>query len=418
MNKVTLFVSIFLWLFLGINYLNRTVYFQRSHDVLSHVDCVKYIAKENKLPTIKISAEAQHPPLYYLLMSKVAKGSLLSSNKDFHLFLVRSISVFLGAFAVFFIWWLIQEFNLPYYINFIVLTYIFTNPKFVFIFSTYNNDSLGTLLSIIVITFTYKLSKKWNFKNAIFLLLFSTLAVYTKFSFMFVFASLIIILAISYLRCKSPQLIKISLILIMSVMSLFPYLYFHNYKSTGKLISTVAGAHSFKMKHTVSSYFKNLSTRIKIPMFNNLPFVWVDYVDGKAIYNYHDFFTVSFITSVIGECVYFDPSKYLIWTILWIHLLFSFFALLEARKNIQGLTSILFIVLMYIMHVLPLGFLYDFRSCFYDYRIIASSWLVWAVLYGNLIKNLIVELKILALTLMLLVTILHVYLLSVCETNF
>ena len=136
--------------------------------------------------------QTYHPPLYYLINHFLAPSII--TDKEKHVSFVRFLSVLYGAVSIYAIGWLLLQIGIEKYPLFLSLLFIITQPKFVMLFSTYNNDSLLTMFSFIVIALCYKLYFNWSKKWAIVLLLASTAALYTKYSAILFLGVIVIIL--------------------------------------------------------------------------------------------------------------------------------------------------------------------------------------------------------------------------------
>lgn len=422
-NKKVLFVSLIIWLLISINYINRTIYFQRSHDFQAHLDYSHFIALKKRIPNGHEIVEAHNPFLYYLITSNISKQSLLSKDKTTHIYNIRLLSIFFGLIAISVSWFLLGQLNLSSINLLILLTYLYTTPKFLFIFSTYNNDSLSALLSFIGCLFTYMLYKSWSKINIISFFLISVLGLHTKHTFLIFLSALLIGFTILSLIGKSKfenKLItyskKMLILIITSLITIAPYFYFNNIKPTGKFFPSANDSYVSDRHHTIHSFYQNIVKRIQIPKFTNEPWVWQPNDSKNGDYNYSDFLTVAFITSVIGEYTYYKPEVLIFWIILWIHLFLYLFPLSLINKDL--LIRLLFgvIVIHYTLFLSLLGFVFDYRSCYLDFRYLSASYLPWIMIIGLTLNKL--KAKSMLLALLLTGIFIHFYIILSCETNF
>ena len=417
-------IALIIWLLVAVNYLFHTPIGHRNHDFWGHIEYSQIIAKEHRIPTPYEKWQAFQPPLYYLICSVIAPASLLQEDKTIHIRLVQLMSVFFGLITVWIISWFLQKSNNKFssFSKFITLLFVVLTPKFVFIFSTYNNDSLVTFLIIASIALTYSLYNNWSWEKAFLLFIVSTAAAYTKFSSLTAILAIIIVLCRSLLNLRLPNNneMKIIITLLVSLVFLCPWLILHNQKLTGKLFPNNAenGLGEFLTVNDDRSLDKVF---FRIPFFQQDLHEWEDpwayghtHIENKK----HDYLGFSFITSIYGETIFETPSIITVWILVWIHLIFYLAGLKYVFKtNITKLSGM--IILM--SHFGQAVYIFLSKSppaCTMDFRYIAWSLLGWSVLYKEAISSSISFLSSILLTrLMLVGIIIQIYFLVTCTGN-
>ena len=182
-NKEILVICVSVWLFIAYFYILRTPFDHRTHDMWGHVFYTQYIVGNKKLPKPYeqpvLGGQTIQPPLYYLICSFV-KPALIHNKSEDHINAVRYLSIFFGALSLLVIGIFLNAVSKNQYAKLVSLLFIETTPKFAFVFSTYNNDSLNTFLWITVTTLSYFLYINFSVRKAIILFMFITAALYTK----------------------------------------------------------------------------------------------------------------------------------------------------------------------------------------------------------------------------------------------
>src|SRR3989338_11163834 len=139
-NRTLLEIVIAVWLIIASLYLIHTPLDHRNHDYGHHLFYTEIISKEHSFLKPYDGTETYQPPLYYLVNSFIAPESI-KSDKISHSNYVRVLSVVYGSITIFLLFCLLKEaFYNPVFCLFPLL-FLITTPKFVFVFSTYNNDS-------------------------------------------------------------------------------------------------------------------------------------------------------------------------------------------------------------------------------------------------------------------------------------
>jgi len=155
-SKRALPASLAAILLLGISirvlYNSGTAYSARSYDTPGHVEYIKYVASEGKLPPALMGWETHQPPLYYLTCAAVMRGLGMESNSVLYsawqlLSLLLSIGAFLLCYPIG-----VRLLGPPIanpLPHAIFLTVLAVYPGFVFTASRINNDSLFNFLAFL-----------------------------------------------------------------------------------------------------------------------------------------------------------------------------------------------------------------------------------------------------------------------------
>ena len=244
-NGLGIGLVLIVWLVLSLNYFFHTPWDIRSHDTWTHIEYTEFVAEKHRLPIYPEIFQAVQPPLYYLINSFCPHASAPpgSDQKLKHINFIRLLSVFYGAISLLLIFWFLNEATNNHLSKLLVLIFIATTPKFIYMFTTYNNDSLATLLCIGTVVISYKLYLKWRWTLATLLLLFSIGALYTKYSSMICIGSIFMVLLIKMFLIKNVQghYLKIITTLFFSVILLLPWTILHNYNHTHKYCPSMFG---------------------------------------------------------------------------------------------------------------------------------------------------------------------------------
>lgn len=404
-NRTVLEIVIATWLVVISLYLIYTPIGANSHDFIGHVEFTKIIATQHRLPAPYEGWEGYQPPLYYFINSFFSKKSL-NSDTVVHCNYVRAISVLYGAIALLLIAWVLNDFAKDNFYKLLVLLFISTTPKFAFIFSTYNNDSLSMLLAIAVAAVSYKLHRNFSKKLALVLLLVATAALYSKLSAGASILAVIIICCRKLFNFKNPSPVEIRIvsILIFSVLLLLPWAFFHNYHYLQKLFPL----NSQGLGQNVL-YEKGQAIKIVLPtaIFQNNEHKWDEpwvYPSPHPASKRFDYWSYSFVNSVIGEFTYNSPSARFVWIVLLAHLFIYLLALKDVFKSNSSKLAGSVILLGHLSQIIY--FLFSTTSCGMDYRYVCWTWIGWAVLYTNMLSN--NSTKILS-KVMVLIIALHIY---------
>lgn len=408
-NKNVIKIALIAWLIIAGIYISHTPHSDRSHDFAGHVEYTEIIYNKHRFPKPLEGWETYHPPLYYLINSFLSPVKLNTEKMEMlhkgefriglerHINLVQYMSVVYGAIALWLIAWFLPKITENTMSQLLTLLFICTTPRYVFVFSTYNNDSLATVLCIGMIVLSYKLYLSWSWKVAIGLLIVTTAGIYTKYTTVFCMIVICLICCRSLLKQKLPDLFqtRIITIFILSIVLFTPWMFFHNHYYTGKLLP-VMWEDKINKRLNINEIKNTLSTVFKDPLLqkSNNPEGTREWDDPWA-HGYdcpttkqHDYPAFVFVTSILSEYVFVKPSVKFIWAILWIHLLAYIIGGLEIFKSNLTKLSVWFILLSHTIHIVNIARItIPVYGCFMDYRYLSWNWIPWSILYVSALSN-------------------------------
>jgi len=412
-------VVLLIWTILAILYFSHTLPGEHNHDYGGHLEYSHIIASKKALPKPHDGWQTYHPPLYYLINNFLAPSII--KNKANHIDYVRIFSLIYGFITIWIMGWFLEKLNIPPFHRFLSLLYICTVPKFMMIFSTYNNDSFVTMLLVASTVLSYRLYLEWNKNLAILLLLVSTAALYTKYSAVICMGVLILICGKDLIKLRLPGYAerKVLAVLFSSLILFSPWVYFHNYKETHKLFPN-------NTEHGLGSDLAIDDDRPVIDTIIRLPFSlsrgsheWDDpWAHGysRPESKKHNYWAFCFITSLFSENVYEKPGVNLVWLMFWLNLVIVLLGLSRIKKTSLTKLAALFIGLAHLAHITLLLSMEHPAACTMDYRYLSWSWIAWAVLYSDLLSEKS-ELSRVFSKLLIVAVILHSYTLIVLFGN-
>ena len=403
-SKSILITVLALWLVIATAYLIRTPYDHRQHDIEGHIQYVQTIISEHRFPKSHEAFESHQPPLYYLISSFIAPVSLSKEKMDVlynghcpseikkHLLSVQFFSILYGAIALWIIGLLLQNVTDDKIAQLLALLFIATTPKFVFVFSTYSNDSLATLLAIAIVFISYKLYLNWSWTLAGVLLAVATVGIYTKYTIVFCMTIISLICLKNLLQKKSWDITQKRIIAIFALSAVLfsPWMVFHIYRHTGLPI-VVGCEDKINRNFSPREIANTFRAFVKIPLIQQTTHEWDDPwahpSPDSPLTKMYDYFAFSFITSIIGEFMFYVPSARFIWVLLFIHLFARISAFKEIFKNNITRLAAAFIFLSYALQIFIVSFMKLIDGSVEDYRYICCSWIGWAVLYASTLSR-------------------------------
>jgi hypothetical protein len=209
-----------------------------QHDLNGHVDYCQSIARNHALPHPRSGWTTYHPPLFYLFTQPFKP---LQENRDVFIRDVRwASSILFGSLFLICMLGVARTLNLGKLATLFVVGFLITLPSVVQLFASFNSDAMATSLTSLVALSALKFYRARCRRAAvawgILGVLAGTLALYTKFTFLFASFALAAFLAmgLATLRLKARAFWLMGMGAL-CLLALLPYLYLHNYKSTGKL---------------------------------------------------------------------------------------------------------------------------------------------------------------------------------------
>ncbi|MBI1858755.1 MAG: glycosyltransferase family 39 protein, partial [Candidatus Melainabacteria bacterium] len=362
-------------------YFVRTPYDLRTHDLEEHIEYTQFIVQNKKLPKPYQLWQSYHPPLYYLIASLFG-DDLTRGDKAIHVNKSRLISIFFGLWTLFIILSLLRSLNITPPQQLLVALFIATIPKYIFVFSTYNNDSLAMFCSVAIVYYSYSLSLNWSKAKSIILLIATTAALYAKYTSIVCFISVCIVLLrkLFLLQLPTKNGVKTLLVLMISAALFLPYVIIHNYQNTHKLFPTNFDSKRFPTptKHL------NIKRIMRIPILQSNLHEWTDpWAHPDPSYQHkakksHDFWGYMLVTSLIGEYNFKYPSVNFYWFLYYIHFIIGFLSICFVLKGSSVVRYFAFCGLLgYVIQALLLLQVYA-RPCTMDFRYVCWLWLCWS----------------------------------------
>jgi len=350
-----------------------------THDFQSHLVHTRILYNQHRLALPREGWETYQPPLYY------AVNTLFSPNRPSHAFWIRLMSVLYGALALFLMSRLLTHSHISPQAQESTLLFIATTPAFLFLFSTYNNDSLATLLSIAFLVVAYEWVHQRQNWQLIGLGILTTAGLYTKLNMAFPAGAVVTVLAVMAGMGKFPWILLRRLIgtLAVSVALLTPWLVGHNYRLTGRLTPVPADFPVFediRLPHTP------LQTVLTPPGWT--PGEWKDpytHVWDKTNHKKNSYLAYVFDTSIFGEYTFAFLPPVLPWAILFLHAGLWIGALWRVRRSPYGVLAVSFIALG-LLGLMTIFFRAPYAGLM-DFRYVAWLWLPIALLFSAVLAS-------------------------------
>ena len=403
-NKTSLVIVVLVWIFVATNYLVHTPFGPMNicmcHDCLSHLQYTETLLKQDRFPLLLGGIgnfdASHHPPLYYLINSFIAPDQLMKGNRMVHVNLVRAMSVVYGAIVLLLISWFLNLISKDPIRKLLVLLFIATTPKFVNVFTSYNNDTLTIVLSMLVLFIAYRLYMSWSNKLLILLFLVATCGLYTKVTIVIPILFVILLCFRNLLLMKLPTKNQMMVVIVL-MLSLSLLLLWYNFR-TGVERRPIINYPRFTISSPQINYVINSAFRVPLLQIPQEAWgdPWVHTTNDPWSNNGHparkadNYYAYMWISSVIGSAIYTKPSISVVWFMLFVHLLVCLFTLREIfrREALKAeiiRLSIFLIFFSHLIHLVVLSFLYSGASL--DYRYLCWTWLGWAILYVSALSK-------------------------------
>ena len=380
-NRTVLEIVVFAWIVIAVCYLMHTPVGVRSHDFTGHLEYTKIIVNQHRLPFPNEGWQTYHPPLYYLIDSFITPESL---NRDCHVNYVRMVSVLYGLIALIIIFLVLQRVVENPFNKLLILLFLLTTPKFVFVFSTYNNDSLATLLGISMIALSYSLFQSFDKWKAVLLVAVTTAGLYTKYTMVFCIATIVgVVLVKNIKNLKEPNIKKLLILFFLSILLFIPYLVLHNLHYSGMFFpSNTDSAIKCLSIGELSRGLKLIIAPFSLVTTNQ----WLDPWAFGAHTKQWDFWAFVFVTSVLGEYIFFTPSPNIAFYLLWINLAINIIAIKEIFRS--DFTKLVGLAIFFCyLSLIAFTFHAPVGGCTMDFRYIAWSWILWSILYASAVSQ-------------------------------
>ncbi|MFN0117416.1 MAG: hypothetical protein ACKVQC_03865 [Elusimicrobiota bacterium] len=373
------------WVLFALMYIRYSPDDARTYDFEGHVEYTNIIAYQDRLPSPDEAWQTYHPPLYYLINSFVIK------KWGHHVENIRKLSVVYGLLCLIIIILFLRLIKIKVWIAMVVLLFISTAPAFLYMFTTYNNDSLFSLLSMLFFFLSYIYFSHSKKKVILVLLgLVTTAALYTKSNIVMCMMISSSIVLVSAVLKKIPWNTAFSYFFILgSATTLFlPWIIGHNYYYTGKLFPVnwdILGG-ELRLQESPFKVIFSIPGLIGGQFDNPYALNFVGYYSKCTNY-----FLYRFSSSLFGQ---HDYPFFLINT-AWVVFVVRFLVCLMSvsKINLNKTTQLFGIVLV---GVVPITYFYLARSpysCSMDFRYLSWLWLGWALLYAQAIQSFFREKK-------------------------
>jgi 4-amino-4-deoxy-L-arabinose transferase-like glycosyltransferase len=131
-----------------------------------------------------------------------------------------------------------KHWGIPHLVQLLILVYFMSIPAFVHLFTTYNNDTLVMAISAAIIAALVKYYFSPKPYVLVLLFLLAALGVYTKYNIVLLIFSIGILLCGAFLSktISFKKTVIIILPLVLGILTIAPYLRFHNFHYTGKYL--------------------------------------------------------------------------------------------------------------------------------------------------------------------------------------
>ncbi len=361
------------WLLLATVFIARSPAGAFNHDAKGHIEHTQILYRQHRLALPREGWETYQPPFYYLV------NTLFSPNNPSHTFRVRLMSVLYGCVTLLLMGRLLTRFNAPPSAQVLVLFFIATTPAFLFMFTTYNNDSLATLLSVGILVMADQWIEKGRLSTMIQMGILMTAGLYTKLSVAYLMTALVII--VGYLawsgRIVTNRFISLLAAAIISVLLLTPWLIGHNYRLTGELTPIPA---DFPLYEQVRLPHSPLKTLLTPPGWSHGE--WKDpyaHVWEPVNHKKNSFLAYLFVTSIFGEYTFEFLPPSIPWAIIVLHAFIWIVALTMMWQSVAGKLAFSFLAIGIVS--LASLILRAPYAVLMDFRYIAWVWLPIAILY-------------------------------------
>jgi 4-amino-4-deoxy-L-arabinose transferase-like glycosyltransferase len=346
-----------------------------THDFRGHLQHTVILFRAHRLAFPREGWETYQPPLYYLI------NCLLVPTHESHVLRVRLMSTLFGGISLLLMSWMLTRRRVAASIQVLVLCFIATTPAFLFLFTTYNNDSLAVPLAMGILITAFEYVSRPERRKLVLLGALTIAGLYTKLSVAFPIVALAVVLGGYVLLGKLAwaRVWPVFAVLAVSVLMLAPWLIGHNYRLSGRLIPTSADAYTNDAYHLPHS---SLRTVLTPPGWTRGE--WKDpfaHVWEAENHKKNSFLAYLFDTSVFGEYTFEFLPAVLPWGMLLIHAGLWLAAIWRARQSSEGLACLGLIVVGFLC-ASSLIFRAPFGG-FMDFRYIAWVWLPGALIYAT-----------------------------------
>jgi 4-amino-4-deoxy-L-arabinose transferase-like glycosyltransferase len=346
-----------------------------THDFREQTEHTQIIYNERRLALPREGLETYQPPLYYLV------NAFLSPNHIRHAFVVRLMSMLYGGLTLLITCGVLTRCGVPWASQWMVLSFIATTPAFLFMFTTYNNDSLATLLSVAMLGTAFEWFHQERPWLLAMLVAVTTAGLYTKLNVLFPFGALVAVLGFLGFTKRMPwiRVLPVLAALIASATLLTPWLIGHNYRYTHQLTPARS---DILLDQNIQLLKSPLRTVLTPPGWSSGE--WKDpytHVWDKVHHKKNSYLAYLFSTSIFGEYTFGFLPLAIAWALVFMHAGLWLAALVRGWSRPIGLLC-LSVIALGILFLPALLFRAPY-SGFMDFRFIAWIWLPESVLYAT-----------------------------------
>jgi len=357
------------WMTMAVIYIRNPPSQSYQHDLDGHIEYSQLIAREKKLPAPDRGWETYQPPLYYLINQLV--HPLDSST---HGYRVRYISVVYGGLFAICLFWLLLYYRVDPPLALLVSIFIMSAPAVLQLFTSYNNDALAMALAALFLAALqayYHRPCLWRWL-AIFLVVGA--GCHAKFSFIPAVLASGVLLCVSVLFDHQgyAHVKRVTFALLACSaggLVLVPWLYFHNYRLTGKIFpNNIEHPTGFMEKVRFKSTPDLIHFLFSPPHLKNgewsTPYA-VATAPGQIDWSKPSLFGSALVTATYGEWDYaadhpFASFRLLSWACLTTSMLGLVLAILLYRPRAR--VPLLLAILALLSHMSHLSFVHPFAN--------------------------------------------------------
>lgn len=376
---VTVTGGLCVWALVAVLYIARSPGGAFAHDFPGHRQYTQILALEHRLPHPREGVECYQPPLYYLL------NVLLLPRAAGHIFIVRVVSVLYGVLTLGLVAGILRRLEVPDETQFLALGLLATTPAFLFLFTTYNNDALATLISVAMLAVAYELFAHWKPRNLILLGALAGIGVYVKLTALVLLAVLMIVLAFLSLTHRWPfrRFWKVGGVLLAAACLLIPWLIGHNLRLTGRLFPSPPDYEPFAPLRLPAGPLRTLLTPPGWTAGEWAdPFTHMWDATGNKNSSYVAYL---FLTSIFGEQTLGFFPRAIARALACLHGFLWISASVLAWRSAKGRLAWTLVVLGFGLWGLIL--FHTPLACMMDFRYVAWVWLPAAALYSVILSG-------------------------------
>jgi hypothetical protein len=336
-----------------------------QHDVDAHVEYSQLVAKNHALPHPRAGWITYHPPLFYLFTQPFKP---LQDTRRVFIDNVRWANAFLfGTLFLFCFLGVAHALRLREMPTLLVVGFLVTTPSVVQLFTSFNNDPMATgftsLMALAALKFYQADRRGAAVAWGILVVVAGVLALYAKFTSLFALLALAMFLAIGLAtRRLKPRAFGLAGMVALCLLALLPYLFFHNYRSTGSFFPHNVEKATDMAFSSMDLHGGRLRFLLTPPLLTDgewsTPYATGDGQEDMW-WPKKNILASAFVTSLYGEWdfnqrgrpkgAFILPKNTWAWLGVWTHLLFLPLAL--ASRSSTARSALLLAALIFCSHV-------------------------------------------------------------------